>query len=546
MGHLHVLDLAMMALYAGVMLWIGWAYSRRVQSSDDYFVAGRGARSSVVGISMIAALLSTVSFLAYPGELITYGPGLAWSLLHNPFTFLIVGFLIIPHIMKYRITSGYELLENRFGLGVRKAASLLFLAIRLLWMAFVLFLCGTAVSVVTQIPLIYVLLAVGIITTASTVMGGIRAVLLTDVIQFIIHVGSGVLIIAYVVYRCGGIGPVFNWDPQAVAQLNWPEVKVFSLSTFDRVTILGAVINAALWWICTATSDQMMIQRYLCTRDVKAARRSFLHCMIGDAAISIVLWGIAAALLAYFLRFAGDRPDPGASIVSQADRLFPHFIATVLPSGIRGIVVAALFADAMQSLSSGISALGTVLVVDFKSVFARGIPSGSTDHADAAPSSPPRSSPTTDVRLDDANAPAADSGALARRAKIVGLGVGVIAVSLSFVIGYVPGRNILDMTYRMSGFFTVPLFVLFAMAFFVRFATPAGAWAAIAMGFGAGLLFSYWRQIVGQFADTGDFSVILIMPCSLILSLGAGILVSLASRPRTALGTDRILERADA
>jgi SSS family solute:Na+ symporter len=511
------------------MLAIGWGYSKREKSSEDYFVAGRGARSWMVGISMIAALFSTVSFLAYPGELITYGPGLAWAVLHSPISYLVVGFLIIPHIMRYRITSGYELLETRFGLSIRKGASLLFILVRLLWMAFVLYLCGNAVSIVTQVPLPYVMIAVGVVTTASTVMGGIRAVLLTDVLQFIIHVGAGVLIIVYVIYRCGGIDEMFSGHAHAVGQLNWPDVKFVSLSTFDRVTILGAVVNAALWWICTSTSDQLMIQRYLCTRDVKAARRSFLHCMIGDLAIHIVLWGIAVALLIYFLRFAGDRPDPTASFVSQADRLFPHFIATVLPSGIRGILVAALFADAMQSLSSGISALGTVLVVDFKSIFARGIPAARGGGAESEA---------------DSRAREADPKALARRAKLVGLAVGVIAVSLSFVIGYVPGRNILDMTYRMSGFFVVPLFVLFAMAFFVPFATPAGAWAAIATGFGAGVLLSYWRQIVGRFVDTGEFSVILIMPCSLIMSLGAGILVSLLSRPRVGLATDRVLETA--
>jgi len=127
---------------------------------------------------------------------------------------------------------------------------------------------------------------------------------------------------------------------------------------------------------------------------------------------------------------------------------------------------------------------------------------------------------------------------------MVGLGVGVIAVALSFVIGYVPGRNILDMTYRTSGFFTVPLFVLFAMAFFVPFATPAGAWAAIATGFGLGVLLSYWRQIVGLFGETGDFSVILIMPCTLILSLGVGVLVSLVTPQRRALATDPVLDTA--
>jgi SSS family solute:Na+ symporter len=169
----------------------------------------------------------------------------------------------------------------------------------------------------------------------------------------------------------------------------------------------------------------------------------------------------------------------------------------VLPAGLRGIIIAALFSDIMQSLSGGISALGSALVTDFKSVFARGI---------------------TDER------------ALTRRARIVGLFVGTAAIGLSYVIVYVPGRNFYDISYRLSSFFMVPLFVAFAMAFFVRFATPAGAWAAIVVGFAAGVVFSYWRQIVGRVVPTADFSVILILPATLLCSLAAGLLASLLTQ----------------
>ena len=90
MGHLHLMDLLTMATYAVVILFIGWRYSGKNQTSDDYFVAGRQARSWIVGVSMISALFSTVSYLAYPGELLKYGPGLSFALLHTPFTFIVV------------------------------------------------------------------------------------------------------------------------------------------------------------------------------------------------------------------------------------------------------------------------------------------------------------------------------------------------------------------------------------------------------------------------------------------------------------------------
>ena len=499
MNHLNTLDLLMMAAYAGMMLGIAWRYARRNKTSEDYFVAGRNANPLVVGISMIAALFSSISFLTTPGELITYGPGLAWGMLHIPFTFVIVGYFIIPRIMRHKVTSGYELLEERFGPRVRMAASLLFVVSRLVWMAFIVFLSGKVLAGITGVPLPYMLAAVGIITTAATAAGGIRAVMATDVVQFIFHIGSAVLVVAFVTYRLDGFSWWPRWGSPELTSLQWPEVKVFSLNAFDRVTIVGALVQATLWWVCAATSDQMMIQRFLCTPDARSARRSFLSCLLGDGAFNLVLWIIGFAILGYFQHFAEQSPKPAVLLSHQADDLFPHLISTVLPAGLRGIIIAALFSDIMQSLSGGISALGSALITDFKPVFARGVD---------------------------------DERQLTRRARLVGLFIGAAAIALSYAIAYVPGRNLFDVGYRLSGLFLGPLFVVFAMAFFVRIATPAGAWAALLVGLGAGVLFSYWRQIVGLFVDSGELSVLLILPLTVVCSLWAGVLASLLSSPR--------------
>lgn len=513
MGHLHLIDLFMMACYAGLMLFVGWWSSRKKGSSEEYFVGSRGEAPWIVGISMIATMLSTISYIATPGEMIAFGPGMIWGALHGPFTFIVVAYLIIPRIMRYRVTSGYELLESRFGNTIRRTASLLFILTRLIWMGFIIYTCGKVVADITVLPLPYILATVGIVTTVYTIMGGIRAVIITDMLQFVILMLGGILVIAYVTYRFGGLSWWPQWNSQAVRDLHWQHVPAFSLSPFVRVTAFSALLNANLWWICTAASDQMMIQRYLCTRNVKAARRSFANCLVGDISIGVVLWAIGFALLGYYLRFTGEAPDPTLSIASQADRLFPHFIATALPGGIRGLIVAALFAAAMSSLSSGISSVSTVLVVDFPKTFARGL--------------------------------RADEAGTARRAKAIGLVIGIVSILLSYLIGFVPGENIYSITFRVSGFFVVPLFVLYVMAFFVPFATPAGAWAAIVAGFSAGILFSYWQQIVGHFTETGDFSVLLIMPYTLVVSLSAGLLVSLVSRRRISLATDPVLEMAE-
>ena len=124
MGHLRILDFVALGIYALAMLLIGWWSARRQKSTEEYFVASRGIGSFVVGISMIATLLSTISYLATPGEIIKHGPGYMWGLTSAPISFLVVGYLVIPRIMRHKITSGYELLEDRFGMNIRQTASI--------------------------------------------------------------------------------------------------------------------------------------------------------------------------------------------------------------------------------------------------------------------------------------------------------------------------------------------------------------------------------------------------------------------------------------
>jgi len=504
MGHICTVDFIVITLYLLGMVVVGLWCARQQESLEEYFVAKRGVGSFVVGISMIATLLSTISYLTTPGEMIKNGPGMMCGMVHVPFSFIIVGYFVIPRIMRQKITSGYELLENRFGMGIRQTASILFLLVRLTWMGLIIYTCSLAVATMTYIPLYYVLAVVGIFATIYTVIGGIRAVIITDVVQFVILFGGGVLVILYVTYRCGGLSWWPDWSATQLAALQWKQVKIFSLNPFDRVTVINALIVTTMWWVCTATSDQVVIQRYLCTRNAREARRSFLHCLLGDAGIGVVLWVVGIALLGFFLRFPNELADTSKSVIDQADKLFPHFIGAILPAGVTGLLVAALFAAAMSSMDSGISSIGSVLLTDFKNTFAKG--------------------------CDD------NEQRLLKRAKLIGVVTGAVAISFSYGIEYVPAGNLFEIGSRITALFISPLFVLFALAFFVKFSTPAGAWSAIWVGFLSGVLFAYWEQIVGLFGRTEVFSFILIMPLSVLCSLVAGIAVSKFTKPRIAEG----------
>ncbi len=501
MGHLQALDMFVIVAYCSLMLFVGWWSSRKQNSTEEYFVGSRGMSPFVAGISIIATVVSSISYLAGPGEMVKNGPGWMWQMLHAPISFLVVGYLVIPHIMKHKVTSAYELLDERLGSGVRQATSGMFVLSRIFWMGLVIYTCSLAVSTVTGLPLRAVLIGVGVIGTAYTILGGIRAVMITDVIQFSVLIGGAVLTVLYISYRCGGLTAWWpDWSSPALRDLNWPVPEFFTLDPNVRLSVVSVLIYGCSYWIMTATGDQVVIQRFLSTKDARDARRSFGLSIMGDALTSGVLFLTGMALVGFYIRFPESLPQPALGLTGQADQLFPHFIGAVLPAGLTGLVVSALFAAAMSSLDSGINSISTVLVKDFKAVFA------------------------PDCETDDQQL---------RRAKWIGVAVGVIAIAMSFAVTYMPGQNLLEVTVRFSSLLAAPLFVAFALAFFAKRATPAGAWVGIATGASLGFVLTFWKDIVHLLTGAeSNMSITFIMPLSALGAYTAGVVVSQCTKTR--------------
>ena len=176
------LDWIIIAIYVLGMLGVGYYFSRRTKSEEDYMLGGRTMNPLAVGLSLFASLLSVISYMMYPGEMIKNGPMFWCALIAYPFIFVAVGWLLIPAIMKQRVTSAYELLEVKLGPSVRVLAALLFLIMRLLWMAVIIFMCAEKVVIPImgwpENAALWISIAMGIITVIYTSMGGTRAALL--------------------------------------------------------------------------------------------------------------------------------------------------------------------------------------------------------------------------------------------------------------------------------------------------------------------------------------------------------------------------------
>lgn len=480
-------DWIVIGLYALGMLSVGFYYSRRTKTREQYLLGDRKMRPMMVGLSLFAALISTISYLALPGEVIKYGPVFISYLLVFPLIALVVGWLLIPFIMRLKVTSAYEILEVRLGSTVRTIGSVLFLLLRLFWMAVIVYATTSKVLVPLlglapwTTPIVCSLMALLAIT--YTTMGGLRAAVLTDVIQTGILITAAIVTIVVISVSLGGVG---EWWPKQWPAY-WPKVEFYSSTS--RMTIFGTMLATFIWYICTSASDQIAVQRYLSTRNAKDARTVMFISLGADGLIAIVLAIVGIGLLAYFLAFPHLLPD-GLTVMGDTDKLFAQYIVIGLPEGVSGLVLAGLLACAMSSLAAGINSTCSVITVDF----------------------------IDRIRHQNAEKEAGHISQL----RHVSLWVGVAVVLLSMLVHMVPG-NLLEVCFKVVNLLTAPLGGLFFIAMFIPWARAFGAIVAVIVGTVTAVLVSYWPEITGE----PGISWIWAMPVSLAVEIVVGALVSL-------------------
>lgn len=483
---LTVLDWVVLVGYGVAMLLIGWFFSRTNKTKDDYLLGGRNMNPTAVGISLFATLLSTLSYLTYPGEMIKHGPVIFAGMLSFPLIYYAAGWWLIPRIMNMKVTSAYEILEKKLGLSVRMLATFMFLSLRLLWMATIIYVTVDValLSVVpfdrAYIPLVSMLLT--IITIIYTSMGGLKAVVFTDVVQSFIFLGGALLSIGVTCYQLGSV--------TAIIPTEWPghwDTFRWGFDPQQRTTLGNAVLVMFVWYMCTNGSDQMAIQRYLSTKDIHTARKSFRVSLFSNIIAYVLLALVGLAMIAWYTSNQ-SLLLPGQTMNEQADTLFPRFILMALPAGISGLVIAGLLAAAMSSLSSGLNSVSSVVAEDIFKRFWKNSP-GSSDPL--------------------------------RQVKVLSYFTGAMVIALSFFISQVPG-NLLDVIMKVVNLFVAPLFVLFFMALFVPFATEKGTFAGGIMAIAVAVAIAFYSLF--------GITVLWIMPTSLVSGVVGGMLFSFVEK----------------
>jgi SSS family transporter len=355
-GHFFPLDYWVLGAYLAGMVLIGFIFSKRENTTEDFFLGGRRVPWWAAGLSIFGTQLSAITFMAIPAKVYAtdwvYILGNVCIVLVAP----LVVFYYLPFFRRLNVTTAYEYLEKRFNLAVRLLGSASFILFQIGRMGVVLFLPAIALSAVTGISIQTCILLMGVLATLYTVLGGIEAVIWTDVVQVIVLLGGALVSLAFVAAGLeGGIGKAFA-DAQAAGKFhtfNW---------TWDITmpAVWVVVIGNILSNLVPYTSDQAVIQRYLTTRDEKEARKAIWTNAALSIPAALIFFSVGTALWLFY------RQHPALLNPSlQTDAIFPLFIAQQLPAGITGLVVAGLFAAAMSTLDSSMNSVSTALVTDF-------------------------------------------------------------------------------------------------------------------------------------------------------------------------------------
>jgi SSS family transporter len=359
---LKVIDYVVIVAYLFVVAGIGlYFYLTGKKDPANFFVAGRKIPWWAAGLSLYATGTSAISYLAIPAK--SYATN--WLYLgQNVVGFagsIYVGFVIAPLIRRLNLISVYQYLEMRFHPAVRTLASLICIVQHLAGrMSIVLLLPALALSAVTGISVVTCILLMGVITTIYTVLGGMKAVIWTDVLQVFVMVGGALFAIGWMIHGTGGLGAVVH---TALAD---HKIHLFDFSfdfTIPNVwTFVLILIVGTLTW----PQDQVNTQRVLATKDDKAARNSLFMLTAIVLPGSFMFFTLGTLLYTYY-----KAHPAGLNPLLTTDQIFPQFIASDLPSGVTGLIIAGIFAASMATLSSNINSIATLVSVDFYERYAK-------------------------------------------------------------------------------------------------------------------------------------------------------------------------------
>ena len=438
----HPLNYVVVVLYLAGMAGMGFWFMRRNRSADAYFKGGGRIPWWVVALSIYATMFSSITFISIPA--LSYLTDCRYFAISFGIILLapVVTRYYLPFFRKLNLTSAYEYLEVRFNLACRLFASAAFILFMVARTAIVTYLPAIALSAVVDVDVNVSIVLVTAVTILYCTLGGVEAVIWSDFVQSVILIVGTLAIYAYLV--CGTDGGLAGfWSLGQAAE----KFRVFDLAldwskpVFWVVFVGGVVANLASY-----TSDQCVVQRYMTTKDEKGAAKSILFNGVLSFVNCIVFFTLGVALWTFFR----SHPELLDVTMPKNDSVFPLFIGNVLPTGFSGLILAAVAAATMSTLSANLNSAASAFTTDFY------------------------------ARLGGTRVTEAGKLRCGRIATVV---TGLLGGAFALVLANMEVHSIYDQFQRFLGVLTGGLGCLFFMGVFMKRVTPAGATAGLIVNY---------------------------------------------------------------
>ena len=473
----HLVDGLVIVIYLALLVWIGAYFSRKQKSLEDFIKGGKQVGWLPIGVSLMAALNSGIDFVQTPA--VVYAVGLV-------FITLILGWIplypyisrvTIPFYQKLDVYSAYEYLERRFNVAVRTIASLIFVLWRVGWMGAALYVPILAIQGATGIvdkqTSTAIAIILGVVVTTYTMLGGIKAVIWTDVLQFCIMFAGLFTMLAVIVWQMpGGIPEIYQvvrdaprlnltaQIPEMASAGGWEKVRLYFTT---EVTAVGIILAVLINHFTAYTCDQVVIQRFQTTKSLKDARMAIVINAISDSVWIAVLGLVGLALFAFY----AISPMPEGS---QNSMVVPYFLREFFPVGLMGLVLAAITAASLSSVDAAINSTTSVVMVDFYSRLILG-------HV----------RPVEDLTPNEQKKQLLIS-------RLTNAVLGIIMIAITCYIPYMQKGELYQAVNKILSAFFGPLLGIFLLGMFTKRASSAGVIIGAVTGMVTSLFFSFFSE----------------------------------------------------
>lgn len=375
MGNFHAIDFIILIGYLGLVAIIGSLSGGKQKSTNDYFLGGNDVPWWAASFAVVAAETSTLTFISIPGLAYLTNLNFLQVTLGYLIGRVIISFIFLPAYKKGKLSTAYSLLENRFGSKTRNYASIVFLFTRVaadgvrlfatsIPLALIFRSAGTFAGFSNLQIYILAIIVIAAISLIYTYTGGLKGIIWVDVLQMGIYIGGAVIALIVLLKNVpGGLGAVNQYADgiNKFGLINWGFENGLAGFFKEPYTLIGSLIGGCFLSMASHGTDQLIVQRLLATRNLKDSKKA----LIGSGIIVILQFALFLTVgLLLFAFYKGADPGSAAVPFTKADEIFPYFILHKLPIGLKGLIIAGLFAAAMSTLAGSISSLSSSTMID--------------------------------------------------------------------------------------------------------------------------------------------------------------------------------------